>query len=122
MTLLVGGAGQGKLSWALEHTGLTMEAVSDSPCQPKPIVTGLETFLKTEKDPWPALKGLLEAYPKALLLCDEVGCGVVPVDPEERAWRERVGRCCCELAQQADCVLRLYCGIASVLKGEWEWN
>lgn len=51
---------------------------------------------------------------------NEVGCGVVPVDPEQRRSRERAGRLSCLLAQRADTVIRVCCGLPQVLKGAWE--
>ena len=50
---------------------------------------------------------------------NEVGCGVVPVDPEQRRQRERAGRLSCLLARKADTVIRVCCGLPQVLKGEW---
>ena len=55
---------------------------------------------------------------KAIVTCSEVGAGIVPLDARERAWREAVGRMACELASQADVVVRMVCGIPVVLKGE----
>ena len=54
---------------------------------------------------------------KAIVTCSEVGAGIVPLDAQERAWREAVGRMSCELASQADAVVRMVCGIPVVLKG-----
>ncbi len=51
---------------------------------------------------------------------NEVGCGVVPVEAEQRRFRERAGRLSCLLAQRADTVIRVCCGLPQVLKGEWE--
>ena len=53
-----------------------------------------------------------------VVIATEVGGGVVPVDPEERAAREAAGRLACLLAQRADAVVRVFCGIPVVLKGE----
>ena len=53
-----------------------------------------------------------------VVIATEVGGGVVPVDPEERAARETAGRLACLLAQRADAVVRVFCGIPVVLKGE----
>ena len=92
MTLIIGGAEQGKLAFALRLTGLTEAHVTHDPRSPQPIVTGLAQWLRDTEDPWPALNALLAAYPDACLLCDEVGCGVVPMAGEDRRWRERVGR------------------------------
>ena len=48
----------------------------------------------------------------------EVGGGVVPLDPNEREARERAGRLACLLAERADTVVRVFCGLPRVLKGE----
>lgn len=48
----------------------------------------------------------------------EVGGGVVPLDAGQRAAREAAGRLSCLLAQRADTVVRVFCGIPMVLKGE----
>ena len=48
----------------------------------------------------------------------EVGGGVVPLDPAERAEREAAGRLSCLLAERADIVIRVCCGLPQVLKGE----
>ena len=53
------------------------------------------------------------------VIANEVGCGVVPVDPEQRRFLERAGRLSCLLAQRADTVIRVCCGLPQVLKGEW---
>ena len=117
MILVIGGVGQGKLSWALRFTGLPADQVSGRPEDCPPILCRLETWLKTEEDPMPALEAYLRRRPDGVILCDEVGCGVVPMDSADRAWRERVGRTCCALAERADKVIRLYCGIPSMIKG-----
>ena len=117
MTLVIGGVGQGKLAWALQYTGLAADAVSPDIGDRPAILSHLETWLKEEEHPMPALEAYLRATPEAVILCDEVGCGVVPMDRAQRDWRERVGRTCCALAQRADRVVRLYCGIPTLLKG-----
>lgn len=52
-----------------------------------------------------------------IVVCDEVGSGIVPLDPQERAWREAVGRLCCAVADEADLVVRVWAGMPQVLKG-----
>ena len=44
--------------------------------------------------------------------------GVVPIAPAERAARENAGRLACMLAARAKCVVQMFCGIPTVLKGE----
>lgn len=53
----------------------------------------------------------------AVVIATEVGGGVVPTDPEERRAREAAGRLACLLAQRADTVIRVYCGLPQYLKG-----
>lgn len=52
------------------------------------------------------------------VIATEIGGGVVPVDPAEREARERAGRLNCLLAERADTVVRVFCGIPKVIKGE----
>ena len=53
-----------------------------------------------------------------VLIGTEVGCGIVPMDAEERAKRERRGRLQCLIAERADRVVRMCCGIPQVIKGK----
>ena len=55
-----------------------------------------------------------------VVIATEVGGGVVPVDAEERASREAAGRLSCLLAQRAEQVFRVFCGLPMVLKEKQE--
>lgn len=59
-----------------------------------------------------------ELSPKQVVIATEVGGGIVPATAEERAAREAAGRLSCLLAKKADTVIRVFCGIPTVLKGE----
>lgn len=109
MRLIIGGSGQGKLSYALS-LGYTMEDVATSlPCE-KPILYGLQNL--THENP-----GLtVDDIPDCIVICDELGCGVVPLERAERDWREHTGRLCCDLAAKASQVDRIFCGIPMRLK------
>lgn len=115
MKLIVGGLGQGMLAWALKEYGLTQADVARTAEEAArlPVLDGLEELLR---DPDFDLAPVLEANPDIILICRELGCGVVPLDKTQRDWRERVGRTCCDLAEQADTVVRVCCGIGQVLK------
>ena len=60
----------------------------------------------------PALAEELAKYD--VVIATEVGGGVVPVSPDERAAREAAGRLNCLLAQRAETVARVFCGIPMV--------
>ena len=59
---------------------------------------------------------LIQCNPGVLLVSDEVGYGVVPMDAFDRAYREAVGRICTKLAAYSDEVTRVVCGIGTVIK------
>ena len=54
--------------------------------------------------------------PDAVICANEIGSGIVPVDPEERRWREAAGRALCVIAQNAGEVVRVVCGIGCRIK------
>ena len=53
---------------------------------------------------------------KEVVIATETGCGVIPLDPGERRNREAAGRLSCLLAERAETVVRICCGIPQVLK------
>ena len=55
---------------------------------------------------------------KQVVIAVEVGGGIVPAYAQERTAREAAGRLACLLANKADAVIRVFCGIPTVLKGE----
>ena len=54
---------------------------------------------------------LLERNPELLIVSNEVGYGVVPVEAFDRKYREAVGRICTRLAAGARRVHRVVCGV-----------
>ena len=109
MRLIIGGAHQGKLAYALS-LGYTMEDVATSLPTDKPILYGLQNITRERPDL------TLQDLPNGIIICDELGCGVVPLERTDRAWREHTGRLCCQIAEQADRVDRIFCGIPMQLK------
>ena len=76
----------------------------------------VEKLLREGEDPYAMIQKLLQANPKVVLTLDQVGCGVVPVKASDRQFRETVGRIGCILAEQAEQVYLLNCGIAMRIK------
>jgi len=56
--------------------------------------------------------------PNLIIVCNEVGSGIVPMEKEERIYREEVGRICCILAKNASQVIRVVCGVGTEIKHE----
>ena len=69
----------------------------------------------SEEEKGVLFKGLIE---KEIVICNEVGSGVVPLEADQRIWRDAVGDLSCRLAKRADCVVRMVCGIPQAIKGE----
>lgn len=112
--MIIGGAHCGKRDYAAAQLGYPMEQMSDR-LDDAPVLYHLQALLRECADYEALLPELLR---KQVIICDEVGCGVVPLQDSERAWRETVGRACCALAQKAEKVIRVQCGIGTVIKGE----
>ncbi len=109
MILIIGGAYQGKTAYAADHWAQGYVVLNQYHKRVKEqLLQGL--------DPMQEAKKLLEQGDKLVIISDEVGCGLVPVDAFERKWREMSGRVNCYLAQQAEQVIRVICGIGTRIK------
>lgn len=53
-----------------------------------------------------------------VVMATEIGGGIVPLETEQRQAREAAGRLACLLAARASCVVEMFCGLPTVLKGE----
>ena len=123
MILVIGGMGQGKLAAVLRNTEYTEKDVTCTPGVGKPVLNNLQEAVRSALAEGKTQEQILaELAGHAVIISDEVGCGVVPVDRFEREWRETVGRICCLLAKDAEQVVRLFCGVPMVLKGETQWK
>lgn len=126
MWLISGGAYQGKLVYALTLTNRNEQEVADGmECSmqellEKPLVNHfhlwIDRMLKEEKDLSTLVDKIIDHNPDIVIIVDELGCGIVPMDPYDRMYRELTGRICCRLAKEAEEVHRVVCGIGMVIK------
>lgn len=63
-----------------------------------------------------AIFDIIDRNPNIIIITNEIGYGIVPIEREQRRYREQTGRICCKLAKQAESVYRLTCGIPEKLK------
>ena len=129
MYMIIGGSFQGKLDYALSHTRLKREDILDGACCGRDDIfraEGIRNFHLyvrrfllglDEKELADFGQRLALENPDLVLITDEIGCGIVPLEKEERIYREAVGRVCTDLAVRADRVDRVICGFGMVLKG-----
>ena len=54
-------------------------------------------MLKEDKDPL----SLADTLCGHVIICDEIGCGIVPIDRADENWRESVGRLCCAFGTES---------------------
>ena len=105
MELYIGGYAQGKLAYVLREKKLAEEVV----------INGAEFVWKKEKG-LSSEKQIFKDFYRLLVISDEVGNGIVPLEPLEREYRERLGRILCFLAERADRMERILCGVGQRLK------
>ncbi|MBQ9815460.1 MAG: bifunctional adenosylcobinamide kinase/adenosylcobinamide-phosphate guanylyltransferase [Oscillospiraceae bacterium] len=124
MELIIGGAYQGKLEYALKHYGLTGADVFDcrdfsfeggaKPDFSKKILYHFEAYvLACMRAGVSPLEWLPE---EAIVISDDIFCGVVPIDTEIRAWREECGRTLTAIAARSSSVTRIFCGLPARIK------
>ena len=114
MVLILGGFGAGKRAYA-KSLGYSDAELSSDVFSDAPVLTDLEATVRN--DPAQAEALLPRLLAKKLVLCCEVGSGVIPMDRNERIYREAVGRLCCALAKEATAVVRVVAGIPIAIKG-----
>ena len=115
MVLILGAVGAGKREYA-RSLGYTEEEMSPDVFSNAPVITDLEETIRKAPDQAETLfERLLK---KDLVLCCEVGSGVIPLQREDRIFRETTGRLCVRLAKEADAVVRITAGIPMAIKGE----
>ena len=120
MILIIGGAYQGKLTFAKETFGITDADVyicsEDEIDFSKRCIYQIEVFTACNEDPIGYFETHREDWQDSILICQDIFCGVVPMGAENRAWRQKTGRLCQYLAGEAQQVSRIFCGLEQRLK------
>lgn len=127
LKLVIGGYAQGKLDYVIRGCRPSEYAIYDA-VLPKDgetgnvtaIVNHLHEFIRerilNSGSPEEEILSFLEKCGDCIIICDEIGNGIVPVDAFEREYRERVGRILIEIAAKADEVYRVICGVGQRIK------
>ena len=109
MELVIGGRAQGKLEYArkltsddkiIDNFALIIKNLME--CENNDLDDFVEEFINDHQD--------------YVVILEEIGLGLVPIDKKERDYRDKYGRICCKLVEHATKVHRVYCGIGSVIK------
>ncbi len=126
MIFIIGGSDQGKRAFARETLGLSEGDFLICSEDTREIdfrfrcIAHIERFAlgcvqrgESPEDYW---RAHLDRLDGKVLIADDISCGIVPVDPTMRAWREASGRANALLANRAERVWRVFCGLGQVIK------
>ena len=120
MILIIGGAYQGKLTFAKDAFGVMDADVftcgSGEIDFSKKCIYKVEAFCYAHPDPVEYFRQNREQWQDSILICQDIFCGVVPMGAENRAWRQKTGRLCQFLSKEASQVSRIFCGLEQQLK------
>lgn len=125
MILIFGGSYQGKLEFAKETFGVTENDVftctvdSEIDWSKKVLYNLDQAFLRHVREgneSRDVLKEHLDQLKDKILIVNDISQGIVPMERENRDWREMTGRAMLYISKEADEVYRVFCGLGSKIK------
>ncbi len=137
MEMIIGGAFQGKLEYArrqypgrefLDGKECSLEMIKEAEGVydfqewiRKEMKEELETgksLRESKEQVQKKAQELIRENPDLIIISNEIGYGIVPLDAFDREFREATGRICTCLAENASRVTRVIMGIGTVIKGD----
>lgn len=127
MKLVIGGYAQGKLNYVLGKHDMEACKIFDGEI-PGNIENLKDTVVIDHLHHWirariaqggcpeKEILAFVGKCPNCVIISDEIGNGIVPIEAFEREYRERTGRLLIELAKRAEVVERVICGIGQRIK------
>ncbi len=114
MILVIGAMASGKRAY-VRSLGYADADIADGVLDNRPVLDNLQKLVFADPAGSAALYDVL--LQKEVVVCNEVGSGIIPMEAGARMAREATGRLCNRLAASAETVVRLVCGLPSVIKG-----
>jgi len=124
MKLLIGGAYQGKREFAKAAYSIREDEIFT--CRGSeidfsfPCIDCIEEFtlacVREGKDAVAIFQENAALWQDSVLICQDIFCGVVPMDAQLRQWRNVTGGLCQYLSRNAQQVSRTFCGLEQRLK------
>ena len=125
MRMIIGGAFQGKMEYAQkEYPGIRW--VDGAACSEEELlqcegVYHFHLYIRKSMEKYEEMRlfadRIIRENPQIVIITDEIGYGLVPIDAFERRYREETGRICTRLAAFSERVDRVVCGIGLPIKG-----
>lgn len=126
MRFIIGGAYQGKTEFAVKKYNLSPLEIADGEeidvCEiakfkcVKNYHLFIKKILENGGDPVKITAKIIAENPDLTVIMNEIGSGIIPIEKSERIWREQVGIVGCMLAENAESVERIVCGIRTKIK------
>lgn len=128
MIMITGGAFSGKKDYAkkrfdfsdddiLNGENCSLNAVFSAKCIADYQLI-VKRLLEENADVQTFTERLCRENPNAVVIINEIGAGIIPLEKSVRIWREETGRSGCLIARNSSEVIRLACGIPTTIKGE----
>ncbi len=123
MVLVTGGSYSGKTEYVKSR--FNIEITNGEDCGFSDAFTAkciskyhilVKRLLYANNDPVTFTEKLCGENTSLIVITDEIGCGIVPVEKMERVWREAAGKCGCMIAANSSEVIRLISGIPHKIK------
>ena len=125
MRMIIGGAFQGKMEYAQkEYPGSRW--VDGAACSEEELlqcegVYHFHLYIRKSMEKYEEMRlfadRIIRENPQIVIITDEIGYGLVPIDAFERRYREETGRICTRLAAFSERVDRVVCRIGLPIKG-----
>lgn len=128
MIMITGGAFSGKKDYAKKRFGFSDEEILNGEnCSLEAVFSAkciadfqliVKRLLEENADVQTFTERLCKENPNAVVIINEIGAGIIPLEKSDRIWREETGRAGCLIARNSSEVIRLACGIPTTIKGE----
>lgn len=124
MVLIYGGSYNGKIEHVKKKFKLTYEdfyfCKGSKLDLSKKVICGLHIFIKNNLDEegisLEIIKEKIEDLREKIIICDEINSGIVPLDINDRIYREECGKVLQYLSIESDEVYRIFFGLEERLK------
>lgn len=127
---ITGGAYQGKLEYAKEKYKIDDKDIAEPDENgyindeelKKKCINNFNLIIKHASDKSEDITEICDDILKkhegsdVVIIMNDVGSGIVPMEKSERVYRENVGRAGCYIAKRADVVVRVSCGCGMAIK------
>jgi alpha-ribazole phosphatase len=125
LQLIIGGSSQGKTEYVRRELGIPAEEIflcdeDNTVDMNAACLDHFERYLRgcIKRGEKPFSPRILRDG--TVIICEDITCGIVPMDALDRKWREETGRYLQEAVKYGALVTRLFCGIPQILENPFQ--